>query len=35
MREWLTDSLLMGLHDWAVGSALLVAMMNLISALVA
>ena len=35
MREWLTDALLMGLRDWALASALLVAVMNIIGALVA
>ena len=35
MLVWLTDALLVGLRDWAMASVLLVAVINVISALVA
>jgi hypothetical protein len=35
MREWLIDALLMGLRNWSLANALLIAVMNIFGALVA
>ena len=35
MREWLIDALMVGLRDWSLANALLLAVLNVLGALVA